>query len=346
MKIIKKYCACLLAGVMAGLLFTGCFGGKAPAYSTAQQAASAVQPAGEQQLRIVCTVFPVYDWMRQILGDYAENTDLVLLLDKGVDLHNYQPTTKDMVAVSACDVFVYVGGESDGWVEDALRQAANPDRVAVNLLAVLGEDVKEEEIIEGMQQEAAPEALAHAQAPEYDEHIWLSLKKAQTLTAYLAGVLAAADPANAAGYQANAQAYLETLAALDSAYAQAAAAAEQKTLLFGDRFPFRYLADDYGLTYYAAFAGCSAETEASFETITFLAGKMDTLHLGSILTLEGTQHKIAQTIVDNTASKNQTILTLDSMQSVTADDVAAGATYLAIMQKNLEVLKQALQLGE
>ena len=177
---------------------------------------------------------------------------------------------------------------------------------------------------------------------EYDEHVWLSLKNAQTLCSAISAVLQQIDPDNKDTYAANASAYIKKLSALDADYQTAVDAAARKTVLFGDRFPFRYLAEDYGLRYYAAFAGCSAESEASFETISFLAGKVDELNLPCVLTIEGVQHKIAETIVRNTAAKNQKVLTMDSMQSTTSKDAANGTTYLSVMERNLSVLKEAL----
>ena len=189
--------------------------------------------------------------------------------------------------------------------------------------------------------EIKEDMLEHAEK-EYDEHVWLSLKNAETLCNAITDALEEIDPANKDAYATNAASYLEKLAALDGEYQTVVDNAARKTVLFGDRFPFRYLVDDYGLSYYAAFAGCSAETEASFETISFLAGKVDELRLPCVLTIEGAQHKIAETIVQNTAEKNQSILTLDSMQSTTSTDVANGTTYLSVMESNLDVLKQAL----
>jgi len=186
------------------------------------------------------------------------------------------------------------------------------------------------------------EEHGHEEEAEYDEHIWLSLKNAQKLVAAISEALQETDPARKDTYAANAAAYVEKLSALDGEYRAAVDSGTYKTLLFGDRFPFRYLADDYGLDYYAAFPGCSAETEASFETVSFLAGKMDALGLPCVLTIEGTQHKIAETIVQNTAQKNQQVLTMDSMQAVTANDASSGVSYLSIMEKNLSVLKKAL----
>ncbi|MCD8037822.1 MAG: metal ABC transporter substrate-binding protein [Lachnospiraceae bacterium] len=287
---------------------------------------------------IVCTTFPQYDWIREIAGECADSFELTLLLDNGGELHSYQPTAQDMVEILSADLFVYVGGESDEWVEDALKGAANENMTVVNLMERLGDAVREEEAVEGMQ-----DAETHdGEETEYDEHVWLSVKNAAALTQTLLEELSRLDAANAQTYAANAAAYVEKLTALDREYADAAAGSEKKTILFGDRFPFRYLADDYGLDYYAAFAGCSTETEASFETITFLAGKADELGLDSILVIDGSDKKIAEAIRQNTQSKNQRILTMDSMQSVTSDDIDNGFTYLDAMQDNLEVLKEAL----
>lgn len=293
------------------------------------------------KLSIVTTIFPEYDWVREILGDKADNAEITMLLDNGVDLHSYQPTADDIVKIADCDLFLYVGGESDGWVDDALAGAANKDRKVINLLDVLGAQVKEEETVEGMETEEE-DAAADADDPEYDEHVWLSLKNAETLCEAIANALEELDEQNKDTYAANLTAYTDQLAALDAAYQTAVDTGKRKTVLFGDRFPFRYLVDDYGLSYYAAFAGCSAESEASFETVSFLAKKVDALSLPCVLTIEGKQHKIAETIVQNTKAKNQPILTMDSMQATTSEDVANGTTYLGVMENNLGVLKQAL----
>ena len=302
------------------------------------------------KLSIVTTIFPEYDWVREILGDKADNAEITMLLDNGVDLHSYQPTADDIVKISDCDLFIYVGGESDGWVEDALRNAANRNMKVINLLEILGDSVKTEEIVEGMQEEhehedahAHDDAEEHEHEEEADEHVWLSLKNAKMLVRVISKALQELDPDNKDVYAANADAYVKKLSALDADYQAAVDAASNKTILFGDRFPFRYLVDDYGLCYYAAFVGCSAETEAGFETISFLAKRVDEWKLPCVLTIEGAQHKIAETVVRNTTTKNQKVLTMDSMQSTTTQDVKNGTTYLSVMEKNLSVLKEALR---
>ena len=505
---MKKIITLVLALAMAVSLFTGC--GKKNNAETGE--------SDSNKLSVVTTIFPEYDWVREILGGKAESTDLTMLLDNGVDLHSYQPTADDIVKISDCDLFIYVGGESDEWVKNVLKNAVNKKMKVINLLEMLGDSVKTEETVEGMQKEGHDHGHSHdeqltendiedrtlsdfagawkslhpyllngnldkfcqhraeededssttkdtylekykaswqcdaekisingntitftyadgktvsaeytyagyqpkrndegkirsvryqfettsADAPQYvqfndhghepgeaehfhiyfgndgfdalmsgktnpffvkdalsaedildelmghdhgeemDEHVWLSLKNAQALCVTLADALCAIDPDNKNTYIANAAAYKDKLAALDADYKAAVDGATHKTVLFGDRFPFRYLVDDYGLRYYAAFAGCSAETEASFETVSFLAKKMDELGLPCVLTIEGAQHRIADTIVQNTAGKKQKVLTMDSMQSTTSKDVANGATYLSVMEKNLSVLKEAL----
>ena len=291
----------------------------------------------EKKLSVVVTIFPEYDWVREILGENPGDVQLTLLLDNGVDLHSFQPTAKDILTISNCDVFIYVGGESDAWVKDALSEAANENMIVIDLLDALGDAIKEEEEVEGMEEHE------HEHEAEYDEHVWLSLRNASVLCEEIEKALESIDPANQETYRKNLASYQEKLSQLDEKYTQAVASASGRTLLFGDRFPFRYLVDDYGLNYYAAFSGCSAETEASFDTILFLASKTDELSLPAVLRIEGANHRIAETIVENTAEKNQEVLVLDSMQSATSKDVQNGVTYLSIMEKNLEVLKQALQ---
>ncbi len=332
---MKKIITLMLVAVLAVCALSGCGTSKSG------------EDTKDKKIKVVTTIFPEYDWVMQILGDKADKADVTMLLDKGVDLHSYQPSTADIAKISEADVFIYVGGESDEWVEDVLKEAKNKKLKVINLMDVMGDKAKEEEVKEGMQpeEEEAEEAKdgKEEEEVEYDEHVWLSLKNAKIFTKKIADVLSEVDKDNAKTYQANYESYAKKLDDLDKKYAEAVASAKNKTLVFGDRFPFRYLVNDYGLDYYAAFVGCSAESEASFETVTFLAKKIDELGLNNVLTIEGKNHKIAKTVVDNTKNKDQKVLTMDSMQSTTAKDVKDGATYLGIMEKNLEVLKEALK---
>ncbi|MBQ7063969.1 MAG: zinc ABC transporter substrate-binding protein [Firmicutes bacterium] len=325
----KTFLAVLAAALLFCLSLSGCK--SAPG-----------RPTGDAGLHIVTTIFPEYDWVRNVLGKNPNGAKLTLLLDSGVDLHSYQPSVADISVISHCDLFVYVGGESEKWVAKALEEADNPNMVVINLLDVLGDAAKEEELAEGMQPEDHDHD-DHDDEVEYDEHVWLSLRNTALFVDSILQGMIKLDSVNAEYYRSQAEDYLAKLNALDREYEEAVASASVRTLLFGDRFPFRYLTEDYGLSYYAAFVGCSSETEASFETIAFLAQKMDELSLHSVLTIEGSDGRIARTIVENTQSKDQQILALNSMQATTAADIRNGTTYLSIMEQNLKVLKQALK---
>lgn len=296
------------------------------------------------KMSIVTTIFPEYDWVMNVLGDKKDNADVTLLLDNGIDLHSYQPTPKDIVTISKCDLFIYVGGESDEWVDDALKQAINKDMKVINLMETLGDAVKEEEVIEGMEEEDhGHDHEEEEEEVEYDEHVWLSIKNAEIIVKEIGKSLAEIDKDNAETYTANVTSYVNSLKELDKKYADAVKAGTKDTLLFADRFPFRYLVDDYNLKYYAAFVGCSAETEASFETIKFLAGKVDELGLNVILKIESSDGGIAKTVKETTTNKNQTIMTMDSLQSASTKEYKAGRNYLSVMEQNLTVLKDAIK---
>ena len=299
----------------------------------------------DEKIKIVATIFPEYDWVQNVLGEKSSDAEVTLLLDSGADLHNFQPTVADIATISSCDLFIYVGGESDKWVADALKSAVNKNMIVISLLDVLGDKAKEEELVEGMEgeeEEEEEDADEEEEEIEYDEHVWLSLKNAVFFTDKIADALGKIDENNASVYAQNAADYKAKLTDLDARYKTAVDAAAKKTVLFGDRFPFRYLVDDYDLNYYAAFVGCSAETEAGFETIIFLASKVNELGLTSILKIESSDGRIAQTIKENTNDKNQKILMMDSLQSSTLKEYNAGKTYLKVMENNLEVLTEAL----
>ena len=328
---MKKFLSLMLAVVFMTVSLTACGTQK-----------TADTKTDDSKMKIVTTIFPEYDWVKEILGDKAKDADVTMLLDNGTDLHSYQPNAEDISKIANCDLFIYVGGESDEWVDDALKEAPNKNMKVINLLDVLGDNVKDEEVKEGMEAEEEESGDAEEE-PESDEHVWLSINNAIIFCDAIEKAVSEIDPANKAVYEKNLQAYEEKLTALNEEYATAVEGAKTKTLLFGDRFPFRYMVDDYGLDYYAAFVGCSAETEASFETVKFLANKVDELKLKYIMTIDGSDKKIAETIIKNTKDKDQKILTIDSMQSKNAEDVKNGATYLGVMTDNLKVLKTAME---
>ena len=332
---------------------------------------NSIEKGNSNKISIVCTTFPQYDWVKNILGEEAERFNVTLLLDNGVDMHSYQPAVKDIATAGSSNLFIYVGGESDTWVEDALKEAKNKDLKAINLMETLDNSVKEEEVVEGMQE--GRESLGHSheksskekqeqtqkeshensqeingqkeaadEEPEYDEHIWLSIRNAEIMVKNIEKAIEQLDSDNAKVYQTNAENYIKKLDTLDKQYANTIQNAKYKAILFGDRFPFRYMADDYDLKYYAAFAGCSAETMAGFETVTFLAKKADELRLSVILTIENSDGRIAEAVKSNTTKKNQKILAMNSLQSVTKEQLADGITYLQVMQENLSVLSEAL----
>ncbi len=349
----------------------------------------------QTKLSIVTTIYPEYAWVKEILGTHFNSVKLELLMKNGVDLHSYKPTAQDIAKIASADMVIYVGGESDEWIKDALEATPKKGRSEINLVKVLGDRVKAEEVIEGMQgetkderretREDAKEDHEHAEAHEAgehehhtkhaeehdhehhehadpstssgtkehhhhdedvenDEHVWLSLKNAEIIVQKIAEELSKLDAVHAAIYKQNADTYIAQLQSLDAEYREAVNGAVRKTVLFGDRFPFRYLVDDYGIKYYAAFVGCSAESEASFETIAFLAGKMDAESLPVIFTIENSNGKIAKAVLAaSKKSQNAQILILNSMQSVTEKQIAEGIDYLSLMKSNLEVLKKALK---
>lgn len=281
---------------------------------------------------IVCTTFAPYDFIREILGENVNNYDMKFLTDGGVDLHSYQPTVSDVVKVKTCDLFVYVGGESDEWVEDVLKDKQNSNMKVVRLM-----DVVENKCADHEHHDDHDGHDHHA-----DEHVWLSVRNAKTITNYLASTLGEMDTKNAESYLANAQTYGQNLDAIDNDFALAVENSIFKTLVFGDRFPFLYFTLDYGLNYHAAFSGCSAESEASFQTIAALASVADEIGVNHICILENSDGKIAGQVIQQTSRKNLGTVVFNSCQSVTKEMANDGQSYLRIMRENLTSLKTAL----
>ena len=325
---MKRFLALILAVIMAATIFGGC---------------SSAPAKDDGKLNIVTTIFSEYDWVSNITSG-AEDVNITLLLENGADMHSYQPTAEDIVKISSCDVFIYVGGESDKWVDDALKGATNKEMTVINLLDILGTKAKEEETVEGMQAEKKEkDGKEEAEEAELDEHVWLSLKNASMLCGKISDKLSEKDAKNKELYSKNTENYLKKLNELDARYKAVRDSAKYDTLIFADRFPFRYLIDDYNLKYYAAFSGCSAESEASFETVAFLAKKLDELELPALMKIDGSDGKIANTVLQTSNQKNAQILELNSMQSVNKKDIEDGKTYLSIMESNLAVFTQAVK---
>lgn len=289
------------------------------------------------KITIVCTGFSAYDWVKELAGDELSHINLRYLGEKGVDMHSYQPSAEDMAVIKSCDLLIYVGGESEDWVEAALQDDVNPDMLVVKMLDAVGDDALAEEELPGMSS-----AEYEHDEEEYDEHVWLSPKKAALIITEIEGCLEELDGNRASYYRENYNVYMEKLNELDKGYTETVEAAADKTIIFGDRFPFRYMTEDYGLDYYAAFDGCSAETEASFETITFLAGRLDERNLKYIIVIEGSDKRLANTISESTKDRDKIIVEMDSIQSVSADDIEKGYTYIRAMEKNLQVLEAVL----
>ena len=284
-----------------------------------------------KKLNVVCTIFPQYDFCREIAGD---KIDLTLLLDSKTDLHSFEPTSEDILKISKCDLFINIGGESDDWAQDVIKSAQNDSLTVLSLMDTV--ETHQEEALEGQQAEE-DEEKEHKH--EQDEHIWTSLKNANLMAQAITDKLCALDKDNAEAYKASCEAYTKKLSDLEKQYADTISGAKTKTLLFADRFPFRYLAEDYGLTCYAAFSGCSAQSEASFETMAFLVNKVKEENLNYILMIDGSDGSVAESVSRQSGAG---IKTLNSCQSVPPEDIENGVSYLSIMLDNLAVLREVL----
>lgn len=295
------------------------------------------------KLNVVCTIFPQYDWAREIIGD-TQSVELTLLVDNGMDFHSYQPGTDDMVRISSCDVLIHVGGASDAWVQDSLKNAQNPDMQVIDLTEILGEAVIDEACtLEGHDHDHGHE---HEEENTYDEHVWLSVKNAELFCGAITDALCSADPLNAQAYKANADAYTQKLADLDARYEETVTGADYPKAIFADRFPFVYLMEDYDIEYHAAFAGCSSETDVSFETVIELAEAVDRAGVMGVFTIEDSDSSIADAVLSNTKAGKGEVYTLNSMQSVRREDINSGCTYLSIMEENLSEIRRAMYIYE
>ena len=284
---------------------------------------------------IICTVFPIYDWVRSCVAG-VEGVSVSLIVDSGTDPHSYTASTEDIASIALADMLVYVGGESDTWVRDALKNAAKDPPAELRLLDMMDESDRHDhvhgEICEGEDHDHSA----------YDEHVWLSLKNAVFLTDKISKALVSALPEHSELISENSKGYIAKLKELDSSAEAELDKLKRKALLFADRFPFGYLADDYSIECYAAFPGCSADSEASFETVVTLTNKLVELELDCVILLDSSDEKLAKTIIDGSKRENVRILRLNSMQSITSEEISSGLSYIDIMEENVAVLKRAL----
>jgi zinc transport system substrate-binding protein len=291
--------------------------------------------AGPGALSVVTTNFPPYDFVREIGGG---RINLTMLLPPGSESHSFEPSPRDIISIQNSDIFIYTGGESDDWVDRILSSMDRGNRKTIRLMDCV--DVVEEEIVEGMQDEEEEEDHFHEEEAEYDEHVWTSPANAKLIVSAISGALCDLDSANAAFYRDNTTAYLKKLDDLDSSFRETVGRGVRKTLVFGDRFPFRYFADAYGLSYFAAFPGCSTETEASAATIAFLIDKVRQERIPVVFHIELSNEKIADTICEETGAKKGL---LHAAHNVSRQEFEGGTTYLGVMTKNVEILREALR---
>lgn len=323
-----------------GLFFTGVL--------TGCGAVRGENEADDGKISVVTTIFPQYDFVRQIAGD---SVDLQMLLKPGEETHSYEPTPQDIIAIQNSDIFIYVGGENDAWVEDILDSMPEADMVTLKLMDCV--DTLEEEHVEGMQEQPghsheeeedahhedeAEEEDAHS-AHEIDEHVWTSPVNASKIVEKIKDLLVECDPDNEQTYETNAAAYEEDLEELDGEFRSVVDSAERRLVIFGDRFPFRYFADEYGLDYYAAFPGCASDTEPSAATMAFLINKVREEKVPAVLKMELSNENIADAIAEATGTE---VRTFYSCHNLSAEEFKEGETYLSMMQKNVETLKEVL----
>lgn len=298
------------------------------------------------KIKIVCTVFPQYDWIRSILGN-SEEIELSLIVQNGADPHSYQPTAADIMSISNCDMIVTLGGDSEQWVDEALQRAQGSDIKKIELSAIKGMTLHNVSSSSHSHEEHEHEhehEHGHGHSA-FDEHLWLSVKNAMTATAALTDEICRLDEKNADTYKKNAEQYISSLAELDAEYEKAVSGIpeESRFMLFADRFPFVYLLSDYGIEYQAAFDGCTTDVDADFDTVIKLINEADTHGVSYIAVTESSDGALAQTVATST-KKDIEIITLNSLQRVNEKDIKNGASYLGAMRENLAALKIALDV--
>ncbi len=355
---MKKNLKLMMIFVLALVLFAGC--------NSDKQVNNTKNEDGEKKLKILTTIYPQYDFAKKIAGDKAE---IRMLLKPGTETHSYEPSPKDIEDIKNSDLFIYVGSENDHWVSRVFESFEDKKPDVIKLIDCV--DTVEEKIVEGMEhkhkhdesergdehkhedvheienerndghkhEEKHNDEDKHEGKHEIDEHVWTSPKNAIKLVNKIKEKIIEKDPKNKNFYEENAKKYIEDLSALDKELKEVVSKAKRKTILFGDRFPFRYLADDYGLKYYAAFTGCSNETEADANTIIFLEEKIREEKIPVVFTIEMANGKLADAICEDTGVKK---LVLHSCHNLTKDEKKAGEDYISIMKQNVQNLKEAL----
>jgi zinc transport system substrate-binding protein len=294
------------------------------------------------KVTVTTTIFPPYDFTRAIAAGKTKGSSLVnlaMLLPPGAESHSFEPTPRDIIGIQNSDIFIYVGGESDAWVDRILDSMDTNKIKIIRLMDTV--DVVEEEIVEGMEEEEEDPLLELGiePEPEYDEHIWTSPKNAARIVEAITKALCETDTANADSYRANAGLYSAKLNELDTAFQAVVNNANRKTIVFGDRFPFRYFADAYGLSYFAAFPGCSTETEPSAATVAFLINKIKEERIPVIFHIELSNERMADTIAGETGAKKRL---LHAVHNISKRDFDSGVTYLELMTRNVDTLREAL----
>ncbi len=362
MRNIDRLAGKLLCFLLLVLMLGGCgnaAGDKVDKAGTAQSTEETGKRTEEnEKLNIVCTIFPQYDFVRQIGG---ENVELRMLLKPGEEVHSYEPTPKDIRDIRNCDLFIYVGGENDVWVERILESMGEEAPRTIRLVDLV--DTVEEEIVEGMQAEKGSDHDHESEAEqedhdghdheseaeqvdhddhkeEIDEHVWTSPVNAMTITSRIAEAMEQMDPLKADIFAQNTEKYLGELRVLDQAFRDVVEKANRKEIVFGDRFPFRYFADEYGLTYSAAFAGCSSESEPSAATLAYLIRKVRNEQTPVVFSIEFSSGNIARSICESSNAQQRTFY---SCHNVTRDQFEGGENYLSMMWQNVESLKEALR---
>lgn len=302
-----------------------------------------VLPDSSDKLSVVSTIFASYDFARQIAGDEANVT---MLLKPGAESHSYEPAPRDIITIQECDVFIYVGGENDAWVDNILASMDTSEITIIKMLDLV--DKYEEEHVEGMESHEHTDECGHDHDSddetddhaEWDEHVWTSPVNAITICEALTEAFIETDDGNADVYKQNALDYIEELKELDASFRKVVENGNRNTLIFGDRFPLRYFVEEYGLEYYAAFPGCSSDTEASAATVAFLIDKVRDENISVVLKIELSSESMASTIAEDTDTM---VLTFNTCHNITRDEFEAGETYVSLMYKNVEVLKEALK---